>query len=365
MAADPSSLSSAEKQALLDAPALESPDGNYVFDNPPNDNTTFYAVMWVCVVPTTILFLVKAYARLFCAKFLRVEDYLGGVAFGLYLGFFVTTYKMSYIQGAFVHQWNYTLQNYIDFTYWGWLCTTLFFGSMLFLKAAILIEWTHIFSSHNRRFFYWTCYGLMSVHVTCSTILISVWLGHCTPIQRNWNPLLSGHCVPVKWIDITSAIFNLLVDVFILVLPQRVIWSLNMSTKKKMAISLIFASGLLACVFGSIRLGLIFWLYSSADITYRMYPPSLWGVGEISLGFVVFCLPSVPMAGSSVAKLPSALKSWVSSSSLRRGHKLSQTGKDSSGSRPIPKAYREIDEHALVQMSSTEEGWDARPRLAN
>lgn len=52
--------------------------------------------------------------------------------------------------------------------------------------------------------------------------IISVRLA-CVPREKIWNQLVSGHCIVSKLVDITSAAINFVIDVIVLILPQRVI----------------------------------------------------------------------------------------------------------------------------------------------
>lgn len=44
---------------------------------------------------------------------------------------------------------------------------------------------------------------------------------------------------------VTIAVYNLFSDICILLVPQRIIWRLNMSLERKLGMALIFAVGLL------------------------------------------------------------------------------------------------------------------------
>jgi hypothetical protein len=45
-------------------------------------------------------------------------------------------------------------------------------------------------------------------------------------------------------IIVSTSFFNIASDVFILLLPLRTVWKLQIPTKKKIAISLLFGTGL-------------------------------------------------------------------------------------------------------------------------
>lgn len=67
----------------------------------------------------------------------------------------------------------------------------------------------------------------------------------CIPLATIWEPWLMGKCMDKKILDITTAYFNLVMDLFILLLPQTVIWKLQMSRNKKIGVSIIFSFGVL------------------------------------------------------------------------------------------------------------------------
>jgi hypothetical protein len=67
----------------------------------------------------------------------------------------------------------------------------------------------------------------------------------CIPHEKIWNPLLPGKCINRKALDTANAGINILSTIFILFLPQRVIWSLGITRRMKVNVSMVFAIGLL------------------------------------------------------------------------------------------------------------------------
>ena len=67
----------------------------------------------------------------------------------------------------------------------------------------------------------------------------------CTPREKIWNPLLDGHCFNVYATFQSPAIFNVITDFAILVLPMPSVWKLQMSFRNKIAMTAIFGTGLL------------------------------------------------------------------------------------------------------------------------
>ena len=67
----------------------------------------------------------------------------------------------------------------------------------------------------------------------------------CTPVRKFWMRTLPGTCADSFAIIVVSAAFNVASNLATVVLPVRAVWQLTLPLKKKLAISTIFAAGLL------------------------------------------------------------------------------------------------------------------------
>ena len=71
-------------------------------------------------------------------------------------------------------------------------------------------------------------------------------LFECKPRKKIWNKLDStGYCYDGNAIDKASGLFNVISDFVILFLPMPSIWKLQMSLRKKLMTTGVFAIGLL------------------------------------------------------------------------------------------------------------------------
>lgn len=121
-------------------------------------------------------------------------------------------------------------------------------ASLLFAKAAILLEWIRIFVPRGmRNRFFWSASILLTINTLLYIAATVAVVCSCIPPRREWNPFIEGTCLDRKVLDATAAIFNLVVDIAIIVLPQRKIWSLQMTTSRKLGVSVVFSFGVL-CV---------------------------------------------------------------------------------------------------------------------
>jgi hypothetical protein len=118
---------------------------------------------------------------------------------------------------------------------------------IMLLKAGILLEWTRLFvplGIHNA--FWWTCHVTLWVNVMFYIACTVVENFSCTPRKKIWDKVMTeGHCVNNPALIMSSGILNLLSDVLIFTIPQKIIWSLHISTRKRVGICLIFATGVL------------------------------------------------------------------------------------------------------------------------
>lgn len=66
----------------------------------------------------------------------------------------------------------------------------------------------------------------------------------CRPLAHAWNPLVPGTCVKNKLVvHIVSAAINTASDLIIVILPQPVIWRLELGVRRKLGLSAVFLLG--------------------------------------------------------------------------------------------------------------------------
>lgn len=116
----------------------------------------------------------------------------------------------------------------------------------MLLKTGILLEWARIFVPQGfKNAFWWTCHSVIVVNVMFYVICTFVEIFGCNPRRKLWEPTLPGTCMDMAKVNIVSASINFASDVIILFLPQKVIWGLHMSLKKKFGVGTLFAVGVL------------------------------------------------------------------------------------------------------------------------
>ncbi|OTA57986.1 hypothetical protein K449DRAFT_437007 [Hypoxylon sp. EC38] len=318
--ADFSSLTPAAQEAILNGPSMTPPDGvTPNFNDPTSHNTAARVVLSVCLAISSIFFLIRVYGAWFVVK-PRLSDYVFIPTFILFVAFMTILYKeVDY--GYFVHLWDIQMRDLPPIVYLYNCSISLYAVTLMMIKVTILLEWLHIFvPTGTRNYFFWIAHALLWINVLFYSAAIIALNLTCIPHEKYWNRLLPGRCISDRPLDIASAVVNFLVDFCILVLPQRVIWNLNIPSKKRIGVSAVFSIGVIAVATAGYRTVFTIHQEESADITWDYSLVGLLLAVEITCGIVVFCLPVAPKA-LSATRLPNIYSRVTSlaSQSLLKG----------------------------------------------
>ncbi|CAI7633259.1 unnamed protein product [Penicillium glandicola] len=219
----------------LDGPALAPPAGvTSNFDNPPNNNPLSIGVLSACAAVSTICIFIRAYARVWLLKKVQIEE------------------------GC-----------------------------------------CRMFAPRGRRsegYFWWGCVVVIFIQIASGTGIVISLNMQCIPHSAIWDItiLATSKCFDLYKLQVASASIQLISDVAILLLPQQVIWSLKMTWRKRMGVSIIFGLGLLACISAIFRLETTIVHGKAADAIWTLAPLAFWATAEMTCGFFIVSLPCIP-----------------------------------------------------------------------
>jgi hypothetical protein len=124
---------------------------------------------------------------------------------------------------------------------------TVYMPAILFTKLAILLQLMDIFVPplvpRNTRWY------SLAILVAANTVFF-VTLGfleifQCVPRAKIWNPRLPGRCIDINKTFVATGVINVIDDFIILVFPLVWTWKLQLRTKQKIGVCMIFATGFL------------------------------------------------------------------------------------------------------------------------
>ena len=119
------------------------------------------------------------------------------------------------------------------------------------IRASVLALYVRIFRTKSFRM---TCYVVHGINMLFGAVTVLGACLICDPISFQWHRSIpGGHCGDQKSLDLFIGVFNLLMDVTVVVLPMPVLWGLQMAVGKKFTLSGIFGLGIMYVQFSSLN----------------------------------------------------------------------------------------------------------------
>ncbi|KAG4412716.1 hypothetical protein IFR04_014147 [Cadophora malorum] len=117
----------------------------------------------------------------------------------------------------------------------------------------------------------------------------------CLPIAGNWD--LSGNvkkkCINTVVYFYVVAVVNILIDIWILLLPIRTLSNIKRSRRDKVVLFIIFGVGGFSCISSIIRLYTIKVFATSKDPFFDGVPINIWSMIEINVAVVCASVPAM------------------------------------------------------------------------
>ncbi|POS73219.1 CFEM domain-containing protein [Diaporthe helianthi] len=113
------------------------------------------------------------------------------------------------------------------------------------IKISICFFYMRIFQSPGFQKVMW---GTQIFNILTVLAFFLVGWFQCLPLNyfwKGWDGTQKGECFDINGFAYGHAAVNITIDVWMLILPGTQVWKLNMSFKRKLAVSLMFACGVL------------------------------------------------------------------------------------------------------------------------
>ncbi|KAF2121026.1 hypothetical protein BDV96DRAFT_595409 [Lophiotrema nucula] len=238
------------------------------------------------------------------------------------------------------------------------------------IKLSVLAFYTRIFTVHKSGILYHLIIILNGLTVVWMVAFFFAHLFKCkTSFSRLWgvyNDLAgcaNGHALHI---DEAFAISDFCFDVLLLVLPLPRVWSLRLSLKRRLLVSLVFLIGALAVVGSILRMvGFIQIQIAiesgnvSVDGLILVTKFLFWSIFEVGLAIIAVCLPTLnahlrKMDASSIIR---SVRSVISLHSLRSRHTRSH---DQACDPSVPEEYTSVPpglnmSHLSVSVKKSED----------
>ena len=94
----------------------------------------------------------------------------------------------------------------------------------MYLRLLIPTRWSFLWTTVHIFIWISACF-----YVSITTVKIF----QCTPVRKAWAKNIHGHCIDVAILLCVGGMFNTISDLFILLIPVKACWNLQMSLRKK------------------------------------------------------------------------------------------------------------------------------------
>ncbi|KAL4986839.1 hypothetical protein BDW68DRAFT_178432 [Aspergillus falconensis] len=159
------------------------------------------------------------------------------------------------------------------------------------VKLCLLSLYIQIFKSELVFRIFAYIVAALSVMLALSGIFLGIFF--CQPFAYNWDRTIEdGHCGDSPKFQLSTAVVNMILDFFIVVLPLPVLWRLQMARKRKIMLSGVFSLGLCICAMNLTRTVLVV-TQNRADVSYSIALIGLFSILEVNVGMICAALPTL------------------------------------------------------------------------
>ncbi|TDZ27798.1 hypothetical protein C8035_v008745 [Colletotrichum spinosum] len=116
---------------------------------------------------------------------------------------------------------------------------------MTLVKASILFMFLRIFPGRKFRIILWAT-QVFNLMVGLAFVLATIF--QCSPISLAWTFWtgdFEGHCINIGITGASQCAVNIVLDIWLLILPATQVRNLNIKRRRKLAYMLMFSLGLL------------------------------------------------------------------------------------------------------------------------
>ncbi|KAF6843690.1 integral membrane, partial [Colletotrichum musicola] len=175
------------------------------------------------------------------------------------------------------HVWTLPLEDRILYQRSFWVASFFYVNSLAAVKLTFLFQYRRVLAVPRMRKVYNALIVLVVIWAMGQGIFVCV---ACTPLQGFWDPRVQVKCIPnAHYAWFFSAMFNILTDIVIFVLPIPVIRSLKLPASQKAFLFGIFSLGFLTVAISCLR---IKFLNNRPDTTWENLDQALWSLGELT-----------------------------------------------------------------------------------
>ncbi|KAL8916296.1 MAG: hypothetical protein Q9172_006367 [Xanthocarpia lactea] len=166
----------------------------------------------------------------------------------------------------------------------------------------------------------------ISISIAVSaTITVIMFYAQCQPVRAVWDKGLvkagKAKCrdpIPLNTWNQVIASYWAFLDFALVIIPVDIIWKLQLSTKKKVGLSLLLSAGIFAGICAAVKTSKIpITVRGQIDITWLTIELLMWGGIEMNVIIIAACIPTLRPLVLVLLGRPSGLQYRTGSSSRK------------------------------------------------
>ncbi|KAI1090834.1 hypothetical protein F5B19DRAFT_484235 [Rostrohypoxylon terebratum] len=190
--------------------------------------------------------------------------------------------------GAGYHTNTYTLEQFSIWAKISLICKVLYNLSVSSSRLSIILFYRRIFSVDD----HFLLFMRIMLFLIIGEFLVSVFglIFSTNPVQGQFDPTIPHTTIHQIPFYIAAAVINFLIDAAVLVYAQVGVWKLQLDTKRRILLSVVFLIGVVVVVASIVRI-VYFEKLDMSDPTYTLTAAGIWTNAEMSLSIICACLP--------------------------------------------------------------------------
>ncbi|KAL2064686.1 hypothetical protein VTL71DRAFT_3824 [Oculimacula yallundae] len=258
-------------------PNLENPDDIL--------HTVAIVTSGLALALTTLVTAGRFYVRLYITQAVFIEDWFCIASWFCTTAFCITMLLSALVGGGGYHAWDTTPEGMVRFQKIQYSLSIIYGPCVWCIKVALLLILVRVFTPFKR--IIWAVWAFIFAMLVYNIIATMLKMFICTPFSAVWDTTVPGKCLDSYTLFSVDTSLSILTDLIILILPIPLVWSLQVSTRKKVRTIALLGAGGVATSCGIVRLILIVRLndsfYSLGDQTVTILRINLLVYVYISL----------------------------------------------------------------------------------
>ncbi|KAL7958402.1 hypothetical protein V8C34DRAFT_152357 [Trichoderma compactum] len=259
--------------------AYNTPDGT------PNNGPTIAAVALSVTTLALVALCLRIYVRMRIAKAVGLDDWLIIASWIGACGYTSATIVQTKWGLGLIELDTMPDENVLNFGKMQYIGAPFYVLGIWGFKTSLLVSYVRMVPGTYRLL----PISIAAIVTMAHIAFMLVFLFLCIPVQKQWEPLVPGHCADAVPFYLTFSSLTIIFDVITLVLPFPVLIKLQMKIRRKIALLCLFALGLFVTIVQIIRIQTISNLSNYLDSAEAIK----WSIVETAVGIIIACVPTL------------------------------------------------------------------------